>query len=230
MQGRFERREGPLTQQYRRQLERKFQSGTDDAKRVYDAIVPRGGAVSDGNREDTAHYRPYFNDVEMSFRKDSTGWSKEAGSTWFHEHGHYVDHNTELPSRSMTFFNAIQRDVLAFEDRWLSEHGMSRGDITDHDLRYRIGREMIQYGSNLTFGIQDIFGGVFKDYNAHSGGGTEWGHTWDYWTRGNQQFEITSEAWANMFDAAFSPRLRQAMQDYLPTAWEWFERRLGGIR
>ena len=229
-QGRFERPEGPLTQKYRKQLEDKFRSGSDEAKRVYDEYVPRGGAVSDGTRTGTAHYRPYYNDVEMSFRKDSTGQDKEAGSTWFHEHGHYVDFNASLPSRSMDFYNAIERDIRAFEDRWLSDHGMTRSDISEKDLRFRIGREMIQYGSRLTFGIQDIYGGVFREYNAHSGGGTQWGHTWDYWTRGNHWGEVTSEAWANMFDAAFSPRLRQAMQEYLPTAWDWFERRLGGLK
>jgi len=230
VQGRFERIEGPLPALYRRQLEKKFQSGIDAAKRVYDAVVPRGGAVSDGNREDTAHYRPYQNDVEMSFKKDSSGTAKEAGSTWYHEHGHYVDHNTSLPSRNMDFFNAIERDIIAFEDRWLSDHGMSRSDISVKDLRYRIGREIVQYGSNLTHGIQDIYGGVYKEYNAHSGGGTMWGHTWDYWTRGNRSFEVTSEAWANMFDAAFSPKGQAAMKEFLPTAWEWFERRLGGLR
>ena len=91
----------------------------------------------------------------MSFRKDSSGTDKEAGSTWYHEHGHYVDHNTSLPSRNMDFFNAIERDIIAFEDRWLSEHGMSRSDISVKDLRFRIGLEIVRYGNNLTHGIQD---------------------------------------------------------------------------
>ncbi len=219
----------PLTQKYRRQLEKKFRTGSETAQRVYDTYVPRGGAVSDGNRTDTAHYRPAFNDIEMSFYRDSNPWGKEAGSTWFHEHGHYVDHNTALPSRSTSFYNAIKRDIEAYEDRWLTENGFNRNDISVAEMRRRIGSEMVTRSSMLTIGVQDIYGGVFQEYNAHSGGGIQWGHTWDYWTRGIQQYEVTSEAWADMFDAAFSPQVRQAMQEYLPSAWEWFERRLGGL-
>ena len=229
VQGRFERREGALTAKYRKQLEDRFKEGNDDAKRVYDDYIPRGGAVSNGKNRDGAYYRPYFNDIEMSFRKDSEANGKEAGSTWFHEHGHFLDHNAGLPSRNEAFYRAIVNDIRAFEDEWLADHGISRSDITDLQLRRNIGREMALKGSALTHAIQDIYGGVYREYNAFSGGFTMWGHSWDYWTRSNQAMEVTSESWAHMFNAAFSVQEQEAMREYLPSAWAWFQRRLGGI-
>ena len=215
---------------YKRQLERRFEEGTDEAKRVYDKYIDHGGAVKNGNEQDGAYYKPSDNSVYMNFRKDSIAADSQPGSTWFHEHGHYVDWNSGRPSMDDDFFNAIQRDIENYENRWLDAHGLTRIPENLKIARQAIGREMVLKGGRLTRGIQDVYGGVYKEYNAHeTGTTTRWGHTWSYWTSGYRPFMVTCEAWANMFDSSFSRQGRDAMRDYLPSAYKWFEGALGGI-
>ena len=228
-QGRFDRQNGPLTQGYKQKLEQMFDNGTEDAKNAYDKYIPKGGAVIDGN-SNNAYYRPLNNAVYMSFAADEYN-VRGAGSTWFHEHGHYLDHNAGNPSQNTGFWTCIQNDVKNYEDNWLARNGLKRGDITDQELRHRIGREIVRKGASATHAIQDIYGGVYVDYNGHTAGSTIiWGHSWnDYWIKNGQSRFVPKEAWAHMFNASFSSNKQDAMREYLPSAWEWFNNRIKGL-
>lgn len=219
-QGRFERPGEPLTNKYRDILEDRFNNASPELQQVYDKYVPKGGAVTDLHAGGGV-YHPNTNSIELDQRRDSDGMEKADGATWYHEHGHYIDTNALYPSLHYEYWDRLQRDVYNYETRWLVQHGYTRADlgtrISEDEMRTRIGREM-QMNNAYTHGVQDIFGGV----NAGYQGKVDWGHDAKYWSSPSRRVTVPSEAWANMFDAAFSKKIEPFMRSYLPESFDWF--------
>jgi hypothetical protein len=108
---------------------------------------------------------------------------------------------------------------------------------TIQDVRNAIRDELCTgINAGLSDGIQDIFGGVYRAYNPWSKipsakhSEMRWGHEWEaYWMRGTREYEVASEAWAHMFEAQFSDEKYNLMEQYFPTAFEWFNNKLNEI-
>ncbi|MBQ8687965.1 MAG: hypothetical protein IJ512_05400 [Ruminococcus sp.] len=215
--GRFVPFSGALDKSYQNALERKYNSGTVTARAVYDKYIPQGGAVADGNHSG-AYHSPKTHEIYMSFYEDARN-PRGAGTTWFHEHGHYVDCDTGYVSRADTFREAIFRDVTTYEKVVKKKNGF----LTIAQARTAIGKELVALG-DISHSVQDIFGGAIgRPYP-----GANWAHKKSYWkTRGSGGVSV--EAFAHMFEASFSPEKKVIMKYYLPNAWAEFEKLLGGL-
>lgn len=220
LEEKFERSAGVLDDDYRDKLIERYESGTDTAKAVYDKYVPKGGAVTDGNLDpkETPHNKLSTHSIYMNFDYDARN-PRGAGQIWFHEHGHYIDQDVIYKSIDEDYRRAIYADVKKLELERKAADGLRH----IADARFRIGYELYKLG-DITSGIQDIFGGTVKNYYP----GAKWGHEPKYW-KTPDKYEITSEAFAHMFEASFSPEKISLMKQYLPTAWKEFERILGGL-
>ena len=208
---RFNRAAGALPPALRRALEERFLNGTDLGRDIYDHYIPPGGAVRDPN-ERGAYYAPWANAVWMSFSADARN-PRGNGSTWLHEHGHYVDFNIgraagKKISDDRQFQQAIKRDVQRYEQEVARQRGQI--NMSPSEAAREVARELRRLG-DTTNAIQDIYGGVHRDRSNYT-----WGHDNSYWT-GDKQVAV--EAAAHMFEAQFGSDKAGYMQKYLPSAW-----------
>lgn len=210
---RFERPAGSLVQSYRDGLAQRFSTGSAAAQNAYDKYIPNGGAVEDGTYTGVAHYNPNNNAIFMNFAADEQRRSG-IGTTWFHEHGHFVDANAGNVSSVLSYLLAISSDCKTYEKAVRKVNKFTKAS----DVRASIAKELIGIG-NITHSIQDIFGGVIrKRYTPDC-----WGHTTQYWmTLGPAG--VCMETFAHMFEASFEPDKQALMKKYLPKAWAEFER------
>ena len=208
---RFNRAAGALPPALRRALEERFLNGTDLGKDIYDHYIPRGGAVRNPN-ETGAYYSPTHNMIWMSFSADARN-PRGGGSTWLHEHGHYVDFNIgravgKRISDDRQFQQALKKDVARYEQE-VAQHS-DRRNWPGFSAAREVAKELRRLG-DTTNAIQDIYGGVHRDRSNY-----EWGHANSYWT-GDKQVAV--EAAAHMFEAQFGSDKAGYMKKYLPTAW-----------
>lgn len=216
----------PITDEYRDILQKKYDSGTELAKKAYAKAVPSTGAVADGSYGGDAHYDSSLRKIFMNFSDDKTG------RTWYHEHGHYVDYqlgkNSPLGriSAELEFSGSILKDVIkTTQDRintdayLLSNKGIVPDKIIETEAKRLTARDIIALG-DAGLGLQDIYGGAMRDYLRHF----EFGHEKDYWSGGPSLLSI--EAFADMFEASFDPEKVKAFKKYLPRAWDCFEKML----
>ncbi len=217
-ENRFSRTQSALPNDYVLVLKNKYNSGTDIAKKVYDKFIPDGGAAADIYWKGTAHHSGRDHQIYLDVAKDMVNM-RGAGTTWFHEHGHYVDCDNNYISRSESFLNALRNDVKAYEKRCKKENGF----FTVKNARDKIADEFCT-SFHLTHSIQDIYGGVYKKrYRSDL-----YGHRAEYW-KAHGDYGVCLEAFAHMFEASFTPEKQKMMQKYLPTAWEKFKDMLGEI-
>ena len=205
---RFKRTAGELPKEYVDALNTKFSQGNEIAKRVYDKYVPNGGVVADTNSGDYYHSK---GKVYLNVSSDVIN-KRGAGTTWFHEHGHYIDYMCGRVSKSEDFRNAIIADVRAYEKQVKKEKGF----LFVSQARIAIGSELKEIG-DISASIQDIFGGVIKKPYPNC----DWMHKSDYWK--NSEWKLSLETFAHMFEASFDNGKAELMKKYLPTAWGEFE-------
>lgn len=212
---------GPkLTDEQVRGLADRFDEGTPMARKVYDKYVPQGSGIVNEKSDGTACFRPLENGVFMDIARDAYS-ENGAWSTYFHEHGHYVDFNAGttirghiayLSDTDQALIDALKADVKKMEQDTKKQKGFRRVA----DARDAIGQQLLDEGDESA-GIQDIFGGTI----GRRYGWRLWGHDASYWRQGRDR-KLAHEAFANMFEAQYSPRKRELMRKYLPTSWERF--------
>lgn len=208
---RFNRSGESLPPGLRRALEDRFQTGTELGRDIYDHYIPAGGAVQD-SRSPNAHYSPWQNMVWMSFSADARN-PRGIGTTWLHEHGHFVDYNIGRSSgRNISddrqFQQALKKDVERYECEYARVHNTTQSPT--YNAARQVAAELRRLGDR-TNGIQDIYGGVHRDRSNYY-----WGHDNSYWS-GDRQVAV--EAAAHMFEAQFASDKASYMQKYLPSAW-----------
>lgn len=203
--------------QYNSVLNAKYSKGTKNAKAAYDKYIPDGGAVADYQSSRAYHGRTDHK-VHLDMNSDLNN-TRRAGTTWFHEHGHYVDHEVGYISENEDFLRAIRKDVKAYENKIKSSYRLKALS----DARIVIGTELRSLG-DISHSVQDIYGGTIgKPYpNVY------YAHTQKYW-KSHGRYGVCSEAFAHMFEASFDPDKSELMKQYLPNAWAEFEKMLGGV-
>lgn len=204
--------------EYVKAVSDRYESGTEIGKRVYDKYVPDGGVVSDYASKGTPCYSPDSESIYMDYKADLLN-KRGAGTTWFHEHGHFVDYAAGKVSENDDFLKAIKLDVKNFEGKIKEETGFR--NIAD--IRFFAGSKIAKE-RELSHSVSDIFGGAIKKPYPM----TSYSHTGAYW-KNQGTYGVTREAFAHMFEAQFSPDKQKIMEKYLPTAWAKFNELLGGM-
>lgn len=205
-----------MTQDYGDTLEARFATGTPVAQSAFAKYVP-AGSVSDGAYPGTAFFSSTAQKVKMNFAADLTN-VRGAGTTFFHEHGHFIDFMSSPGSgwtslSTPAFGNALRADFDAYIKGVMKQHG-----ITKTGAYSMIAQEVTPDMYNA---ISDLMGGLSK--NRARG---VWGHATKYW---NGYGALELEAFAHMYEAQFSPDKYALMQKYFPSALAEFENLLKGV-
>lgn len=125
-------------------------------------------------------------------------------TTFFHEFGHFVDDSAGTLSikYGKEFYKLIEEDYRAM----LNPSGTIKGEI----------RTTLEY-NHATHGVQDVISGLSLNSNR-----VRWGHSTEYWTRGNTKLEITSETFASMYGSLFNENIADAFKSHMPKSYEYF--------
>lgn len=153
--------------------------------------------------EPGAYYQPMTKLIVVDLKADKTD-KRGMYSTFFHELGHAIDHDNGYISKKKSYVDAMMDDYDSTVAIWakhipqvLSNKLKDTGDIGN--------------------GIQDIFGGLSA--GKYKG---KWGHSEEYWSRGNRTHEASSELFAHMVSAATDPERVKLMEQWFPAAWKAF--------
>lgn len=221
---RFDRKNG-IDSGYKKSLESKYAKGTDAGKKAYDKYVPKGGNVYKSDAltkkgNPTAYIDNTTKNIYMNFAADSKN-VRGAGTTWFHEHGHYIDVVTNRAGgHNDAFLNAIKHDAKKLEREFkkkLPNHAIG-------EVRRTVSNELNALYGAKSHSVQDILGGTIKKPYP----GATWAHTQKYW-RDQGEYGVSREAFAHMFEAQFDPEKIAIMEKHFPTAWKEFNKILGGL-
>lgn len=220
-----------ITKEYRKVLEKRFAQGTELAHTVYDMYVPKGGPPLT-LMADSPKYNYRMNRILINQELDLTA-SKGAGAgtSWFHECGHYIDFNLiadpeayfattgkrpPQASDSPRFAEALAHDVRAYE-AYVTERLHDNLEI----VRRYIGEYLKYIIGGSSNGVQDIFSGVLGEPYPTKAGHVPFSHDNDYWNDGGN---LPAEAFAHMFEAEFDPQKRTLMKEFFPSALPEFLR------
>ena len=205
-----------MTQDYGDALEARFATGTQAGQSAFAKHVP-AGSVADGAHSGTAFFSSPKQKVYMNFADDLTN-VRGAGTTFFHEHGHFIDFMA-APGTGWTslqtpaFGDALRADFNAYIKGIMKQQKITK------TAAYSVIAQEVQ--GDLYNAISDLMGGLSR--NKARG---NWGHATKYWTYTGM---LEKEAFAHMFEAQFSPDKYALMQKYFPGALAEFENLLNGV-
>lgn len=194
---------------YKIALTNRFEEGNETAKAVYSKYVPPGGAVVGKKDGKGSHIE---GKVYVDFDADAVN-VRGAGTTYFHEHGHYVDYKVGRVSHSAEYLEAMKRDVNSLY--------AATGEKKKRDAEYAIMQMLTKPDIiDKANGVSDI---VYGLTNGKTGGA--WSHKKSYY----HGYALQHEAFAHMFEASFSAEKQALMKNYFPQAWEVFMKLMEGL-
>ena len=198
-------------------LEQHYAAGNQTAQAVFERYV-QPGSVADGAFSGTPHFDSRIQKVKMNFAADMKD-PRGPATTFFHEHGHFVDFTSCAGSgytslQTPDFGDALKKDFEAYVKATMKANGTRKKT----DAYTIIARELMDATHNA---ISDLFGGLSR--NKARG---NYGHVTRYWTYSGM---LEKEAFAHMFAAQFDADRYALMQKYFPTALAEFEKLLKGM-
>lgn len=204
------RNDSEMTSEYYTCLKGKFSHGTDNAKRLFTKFVG-DNSVEDAFYENTAHYNIRTKKISMHYGADLNN-PRGAGITWFHEHGHLIDDLSGNMSNDKYFLQLLENDSLSYRIAYGKAHHLKTFDKVDK----AIGRELKDMRKHSA--ISDIFDGVTQGNIIGCAS-----HSKEYW---ENRDNVTSEAFAHMFEAQFDKERYEQMKKYFPNALKYFEKKM----
>lgn len=207
-----------MTTSYKDALNQKFVQGLGEAKKAFNKFVS-SNSVADAAFTGTAHFDPASRSVNMNFAADLQNM-RGAGTTFFHEHGHYIDfmaagtsNASYLSTDSKVFGSLLRPDFRDYVNAYKKKHNMKTADAyiaISFELR---GHEK--------HSLSDLLDGISRGKCSGM-----YGHRRSYWS---YQGALETEAFAHMFEAMFDSGKYALMKQYFPNALAEFERMLKGV-
>lgn len=204
------RNDSEMTSEYYACLKDKFSHGTENAKRLFTKYVG-DNSVEDAFYENTAHYNIRTKKISMHYGADLNN-PRGAGITWFHEHGHLIDDLSGNMSNDKYFLQLLENDSLSYRIAYGKAHHLKTFDKVDK----AIGGELKDMRKHSA--ISDIFDGVTQENIIGCAS-----HSKEYW---ENRDNVTSEAFAHMFEAQFDKEQYEQMGKYFPNALKYFEKKI----
>lgn len=209
-------RQTGIGESYVKSLEQKFTSANETAQKIFLKYVS-DDSIADGNYKDTAHVSAEDHKIYMSFFADQYN-RKGMGTTYFHEHGHYIDYwscdgNGYTSCQNPKFADLLQSDFENYVQAVATSNGVGR------EKAFRlISGELLP---SKFHSISDLFSGLSdnKCFGCSS-------HRSGYWKKNGK---INREAFAHMFEAQFDPEKYALMNKYFPSAFAEFDNMLKGL-
>lgn len=206
------RSDGNMDKEYYDCLKDKFSHGTDDAKRLFTKYAS-GDSIENAVYENTAHYNTKTKKISMNYGADLKN-PRGAGAAWFHEHGHLVDNLAGNLSDDKNFIQLLESDSLSYRIAYGKAHHLGTFDKVDKAISKELG------DMRKDSAISDIFDGVTQGNIIGCAS-----HSKEYW---KNRDNVTSEAFAHMFEAQFDKERYEQMKKYFPNALEYFEKKMKG--
>lgn len=206
-----------MTQGYGDALEQRFSAGSSTAKDAFAKFVGPG-SIDDSAYTGTPHFNRATQKVSMDFANDAAN-TRGAGTTFFHEHGHYIDFLScpgvgYTSTKTADFGDLLRSDFDKYIKAFMKSKKVNKTGA------YSLVSQELQ--GTLTHSVSDLCGGLSKNKCVGS-----YGH-WKtaYWSNPGA---VEKEAFAHMFEAQFNADKYALMQKYFPDALKEFERLLAEV-
>lgn len=204
------RNDSDIEKEYYNILKEKFSHGNKAAKHLF-AKYAGGETIDVSMYEGTAHFNTKTKKISMHYKADMSN-IRGAGTTWYHEHGHLIDDSLGMVSRDEHFKELLEQDTFQYRIKYGKEHNLKTYDKVDRAISNDL-QDIRRHSA-----VSDLLDGLTKGNIRGCAG-----HSIDYW---DNQENITSEAFAHMFEAQFDEVHYKEMQKYFPKSLEYFEKKL----
>lgn len=207
-----------MSKPYQDVLNQRFSNGSTEVQKAFNKYVPPD-SVANSAFSGTAHFAPSTKKVNMSFSADLQN-KRGAGTTFFHEHGHYIDFmvagstNYEyLSVNNSSFGSLLLSDFKEYVKAYKKQHGMKANEAYNAISQDLMGHEK--------HSLSDLLDGISKGKCSGM-----YGHRRSYWSNPGA---IEKEAFAHMFEASFDSNKYALMKQYFPNALAEFEQMIKGV-
>ncbi|MFI3172410.1 MAG: phage minor capsid protein [Eubacteriales bacterium] len=202
-----------VSKDYYQEVKTKYSQGSDAAKAAFNKYVPEN-SVEDASYISVPIYNTKTKKISMNYERDLDN-VRGSGATWFHEHGHMIDDLSGGVSKDTTFYNLLNQDRMSYVYQVGKEQNLKTFDKVYKYISDDLSDMRTQSA------VSDLLQGI-------TGGGISGvaGHDLSYW---DNKDNITSEAFAHMYEAQFDNERYQMMQTVFPNALKYFEERLGEL-
>ena len=204
------RNDSDIEKEYYNILKEKFSHGNKAAKHLF-AKYAGGETIDVSMYEGTAHFNTKTKKISMHYKADMRN-IRGAGTTWYHEHGHLIDDSLGMVSRDEHFKELLEQDTFQYRIKYGKEHNLKTYEKVDRAISNDL-QDIRRHSA-----VSDLLDGLTKGNIRGCAG-----HSIDYW---DNQENITSEAFAHMFEAQFDEVHYKEMQKYFPKSLEYFEKKL----
>lgn len=204
------RNDSDIEKEYYNILKEKFSHGNKAAKHLF-AKYAGGETIDVSMYEGTAHFNTKTKKISMHYKADMRN-IRGAGTTWYHEYGHLIDDSLGMVSRDEHFKELLEQDTFQYRIKYGKEHNLKTYDKVDRAISNDL-QDIRRHSA-----VSDLLDGLTKGNIRGCAG-----HSIDYW---DNQENITSEAFAHMFEAQFDEVHYKEMQKYFPKSLEYFEKKL----
>lgn len=206
------RNDKDIDKEYYSCLKEKFAHGRVEAKKLF-AKYASGNTVENTAFEGTAHFNTKTKKISMHYGADLRN-ERGSGVTWFHEHGHLIDDALGFASDDKEFTYLLRIDSQQYRIMFGKTHELNAYNEIDSAISEELN-DMHKHSA-----ISDMLNGIT---NGNIKGCA--GHSQKYWENPKN---ITSEAFAHMFEAQFDEKRYNEMKKYFPQSLEYFEKKLRG--
>ena len=200
-----------VSKEYYSIIKNKFSHGSEKAKRAFTKFVPENSVIN-ASFEGTAYYDTLSKKITMHYGTDLHN-KRGKCVTYFHEHGHLIDDMAGNISKDNSFRELLFSDAMEYRKKIAKKYGLKTFDKIDTKISNEL-QEIRRHSA-----VSDIFDGITKGNIKGCGY-----HEQSYWQ--SDEFAITSEAFAHMFEAQFDTIRYNEMKKHFPNALNYFENKL----
>ena len=202
-----------MGKQYYKAVKNKFSQGNETAKKVFNKFVPKD-SVDDAEYIKVPCFDPNTKKIYMNYNVDLNN-ERGKSVTYYQEHGHLIDCMAGEISKDEMFSKLLYKDKMLY----VKSVGKANNLKTFPKVYEHISNELnnMRKHSAVSDILQGLTGGQIQGIS---------GHNLSYWENGDN---ITSEAFAHMFEAQFDKERYEEMKKVFPNALKYFEEKLKGV-
>ncbi|MCD7807738.1 MAG: hypothetical protein LUH02_00215 [Erysipelotrichaceae bacterium] len=204
-----------INEDYCKVLQERFSHGTKLGKNIYVKYV-KDDSVASLDYPDVPCYNNRDKKIYLNANMDLTN-PRGAGVTWFHEHGHYIDASLGYVSDDDVFRNLLYEDVVRYRQNYGRKYHIDSLDMVDILINDKLN------DMRLHSAISDLMEGITKGKITNVAG-----HGNNYWKQDN--YAITREAFAHMFECLFDTERHKEIKKYFPESLDYFEKKLKTLK
>ncbi|MCD7893810.1 MAG: hypothetical protein LUG60_08935 [Erysipelotrichaceae bacterium] len=203
-----------IDEKYRKVLQQRFSHGTKLGKAIYVKYV-QDDSIASLDYLGVPCYNSREKKIYLNATMDLIN-PRGAGVTWFHDHGHYIDASLGYISDDDTFSNLLYENAMRYRYVYARKYHIESLDI---DILIIKELNNIHLHSAISDMMEGLTDGKIISVSGHGN---------DYWKQDN--YTITRESFAHMFECQFDYERRKEMKKYFPKSLNYFEKKLKTLK